>query len=208
VRSVGAWHQRGLFFLIEGTIQPRWHDGTCEAIVVTRSALLVWGYSMTRFIWALSLVFGVAAIDANAQARSYAVSNIAACNTVTTLPNGGYVYKNSAPLRAGGSGTPLVGYRREPTLLMKKREASGSASIFDSQGTKIGSCPLTSAHGFAGGRFRCTMQTTSLRRRAVQNTGSPQIFFLVNARKKICVSVPESGRCYGSSKGLCNQVLK
>ena len=118
----------------------------------------------------------------------------------------GTVYKNSAPLRSGGVGTPLIGYRKEPSLLMSRRYTTSGTSIYDSNGAKIGSCPWATAHGFAGGRFRCTMQTASLRGSAVRNTKKPNVFFKVNS--KTCVEVPDAGRCYGSSKGLCNQLIK
>lgn len=116
------------------------------------------------------------------------------------------IYKQSAPLRSGGVGTPLVGYRKEPTLIYNKRNFSGStATIYDSQGNSIARCPHTSAHGHAG-RARCTVQTTTVRRAAVRRTGSPTIYFKVSGR--LCVKVPDAGRCVGSVKGLCNQLIK
>lgn len=118
----------------------------------------------------------------------------------------GTVYKNSAPLRSGGVGTPLIGYRKEPSLLMSRRYTTSGTSIYDSKGNKIGSCPWASAHGFSGGRFRCTMQTSSLRKSAVRNTNKANVYFKVNS--KTCVEVTDAGRCYGSSKGLCNQLIK
>ncbi len=116
------------------------------------------------------------------------------------------IYKNSAPLRSGGIGTPIVGFRREPTLIMNRRFTTSGTSIFDSAGTRIGGCPWASAHGHAGGRFRCTMQTGSLRGAAVRNTRKANVFFKVNG--STCVEVPDAGRCYGSVKGLCNQLIR
>lgn len=116
------------------------------------------------------------------------------------------IYKQSAPLRSGGVGTPLIGYRKEPTLIYNKRNFSGgSATIYDSQGNSIVRCPHTSAHGHAG-RARCTVQTTTVRRAAVKKTGSPTIYFKVSGR--LCVKVADAGRCYGSVKGLCSQLIK
>lgn len=128
------------------------------------------------------------------------------CKNITNLPNGGYIYKNSAPMRSGGIGTPIIGFRREPTLILNVRTASTSGTtIYNKKGRKIGSCPWTTAHGHAGGRYRCTMQTASLRRAAVRTTRKPVVFFTLRGRS--CVRVPDAGRCYGSVKGLCNQTI-
>ena len=127
-------------------------------------------------------------------------------NTILVGGASGTVYKNSAPLRSGGVGTPLIGYRKEPSLLMSRRYTTSGTSIYDNAGNRIGSCPWASAHGFSGGRFRCTMQTASLRRAAVKNTKKANVYFKVNS--KTCVEVTDAGRCYGSSKGLCNQLIK
>jgi len=152
---------------------------------------------MIKALFSLSMLLFVA-VDAHAQ--------IAACTSVTELPDSDFIYKNSAPLRAGGPGTPLVGYRKEPTLIMEKKLTRSSTKIYDSEGTQIGRCPWASAHGAAGGRFRCTKKTASIRRAAVKNTGSPTIFFTTKGTN--CVEVPDAGKCYGSSKGLCNQTIK
>ena len=119
----------------------------------------------------------------------------------------GFIYKNSAPLRSGGVGTALVGYRREPTLICMTRGVCGkSTRIYDSAGTVIGSCPWASAHDAPGGRFRCTMKTANLRKKAVQNTGEPDIYFRLLSDN--CAHIPDAGRCYGSVKGLCGQLIK
>lgn len=137
-------------------------------------------------------------------ARKGSVGSFAACSTIYTLPHSSFVYKNSAPVR--GSSGAIIYFRREPTLIMKTRFSGGSTTIYASNGVAIGSCPKTSAHGFAGGRMRCTMQTASLRRSAVSKSGSPAALFTLGGGK--CAKVPDAGRCYGSSKGLCNQILK
>lgn len=137
-------------------------------------------------------------------ARGGRVGAFAACSTTYTLPHSSFIYKNSAPLR--GSSGAIIGFRREPTLIMKTRFSGGSTTVYASNGVKIGSCPKTSAHGFAGGRMRCTMQTASLRRSAVSASGSPAALFTLGGGK--CAKVPDAGRCYGSVKGLCNQILR
>ncbi len=118
------------------------------------------------------------------------------------------IYKNSAPVRASSAHTaPIIGYRREPTLIMGRNNSTkGTKPVYDSSGKQIGSCPWASAIGFAGGRFRCTMQTSSLRRAAVRNTNNPAAYFKINS--SLCIKVADAGKCYGSSKGLCNQTLK
>lgn len=128
------------------------------------------------------------------------------CKKITTLPNRGFIYKNSAPLRSGGIGTPLIGYRKEPTLIGNVSLNRSGAIIYSSNGSKLGRCPWTSAHGHAGGRYRCTMGTASLRKRAISRTGSPIVLFRLNG--KSCAKVPDAGKCYGSSKGLCNTTIK
>ena len=126
-----------------------------------------------------------------------------ACKSVLTLPNGAFIYKNSAPLRSGGVGTPIVGFRVEPTLIGVRFGLSrGGTSIYAENGKKIGSCPWTSAHDASGGRYRCTMNTGSLRRAASANGGTQGYFTVSGGR---CVKVPHLGKCYGSSKGLCNR---
>ena len=132
------------------------------------------------------------------------------CRTKQTVPsNGKYIYKNSAPLRSGGPGGTLIGFRREPTLIMNRNVSKRrSAKILNRRGKQIGSCPWASAIGHAGGRFRCTMQTASLRRKAIKTSGSAQIYFVVNSSKKLCAKITDAGRCYGSVKGLCNQLIK
>ncbi len=124
--------------------------------------------------------------------------------TVITLPSGGLIYKNAAPVRAGGSGTPLVGYRKEPTLIFSSLANGrlGTTTIYDSEGTRLIRCPKTSAHGFAG-RYRCTNNTPKMCAKARRNTDSKAVFFKVDTNRY--VKVPNSGRCYGSTKGLCNQ---
>ena len=132
-------------------------------------------------------------------------SNI--CKKILSVQSRDFIYKNSAPLRSGGVGTPLIGYRNEPTLIMYKRFGSGGTTIYSKNYQKIGSCPWASAHGAAGGRFRCTMNTGGLRRSAVSKSrGSATILFTLPG--KTCVSVPDAGRCYGSVKGRCNQLIK
>ena len=167
---------------------------------------------MRRFFIVLVVLANLYTADADAATRNRkALLNKRAlasvCPKVLTVGSAsGTVYKNSAPLRSGGVGTPLVGYRKEPSLLMSRRYTTSGTSIYDSAGNKIGSCPWADAHGFSGGRFRCTMQTSSLRGAAVRNTKKANVYFKVNS--KTCVDVTDAGRCYGSSKGLCNQLLK
>jgi hypothetical protein len=153
---------------------------------------------------ALASILGVS----NAQAQSMRARSLAQiCPTSQDVGSqSSTIYKQSAPLRSGGVGTSLVGFRNEPTLIYNKRNFSGSvATIYDSAGNSIARCPHTSAHGHAG-RARCTVQTSTVRRAAIRKTGSPTIYFKVSGR--LCVKVPDAGRCVGSVKGRCNQLIK
>jgi hypothetical protein len=141
-------------------------------------------------------------------ALANAQTPIASCTTVETLPSKNFIYKNAAPLRAGGPGTTLVGFRKQPTLIMNKSYTRGATKIYDSQDNLLATCPWAEAHGHAGGRFRCTNSTIAMKRRAIKNTGSPTVYFVVNPRTKLCAEVPDSGKCYGSVKGLCTTNLK
>jgi hypothetical protein len=129
------------------------------------------------------------------------------CGRITEAGNASStIYKQSAPLRSGGIGTPIVGFRQEPTLIMNRNISSrGTKPIYDSKGNRLATCPWASAHGHSGGRFRCTVQTSSLRRAAIRNTKSPSIFF--NVTGKSCVRVPDAGRCVGSVKGQCDRLI-
>ena len=131
----------------------------------------------------------------------------AVCGRVTDAGNASStIYKQSAPLRSGGVGTPIVGFRQEPTLIMNRNISSrGTKPIYDSKGNRLATCPWATAIGHAGGRFRCTIQTSTLRRAAIRNTKSPTIFF--NVTGKSCVRVPDAGRCVGSVKGQCDRLI-
>lgn len=160
----------------------------------------------------LAMILCISITDANAATtKSNAKYNKKVqglCRNVTEVTSGGlFIYKNSAPLRSGGVGTPLVGYRKEPTLIMNRNVSSrGTSNVYDHSGNRIGSCPWASAEGHSGGRYRCTMQTSSLRRTAVKNTRKASVLIKINS--STCVNVPDAGRCYGSVKGLCNQTIK
>lgn len=113
------------------------------------------------------------------------------------------IYKAAAPLRTtSGPGGSIIGFRKEPTLIFNARNNwQKTFTIYDSAGTSIGRCPWATAIGHAGGRARCTMNTLALRRTAVRNTRSPNVYFLI--RQNTCVKIPDPARCYGSVKGLC-----
>ncbi len=128
------------------------------------------------------------------------------CSSVITLPNSKFIWKNSAPVR-GGRDEHIIGYRVQPTLIMYSAAMSsrGGTKIYDLAGNLIGTCPWASADGAAGGRFRCTMNTRNLRRAAIRNTKNPAV--LIVYKGSACVKVPDAGRCFGSVKGPCNQLL-
>lgn len=158
---------------------------------------------MKKILQALSVTLATISFGVAAQAQT-----IASCSTVETVRSKNFIYKNAAPLRSGGPGTPLVGFRRQPTLIMNKSYTRSSTRVYDSQDNLLVTCPWATAHGHAGGRFRCTNSTALMRRQAIKKTGSPAVFFVTNPRTKSCVLVPDAGRCYGSVKGECNKLIK
>ena len=149
-----------------------------------------------------SLVLG-----SSAEAERKARSLTKVCTSIKNVGSASStIYKNSAPLRSGGVGTPLIGYRKEPSLIMLRNISSRTTKpIYDSLGNRLATCPWASAHDAAGGRFRCTVQTSSLRRAAIRNTRKSTIYFNVSGKQ--CIKVEDAGRCYGSVKGLCNQLI-
>ena len=158
---------------------------------------------MKKIVRALSVTLATLSFGVASQAQT-----IASCTTVESLPSTNFIYKNSAPIRSGGIGTPLVGFRREPTLIMNKSYTRSATKVYDSQDNLLVTCPWADAHGHSGGRFRCTNSTAIMRRRAVKNTGSPTVYFVMNPRTKSCARVPDAGRCYGSVKGECTKLIK
>ncbi len=133
-------------------------------------------------------------------------TNIEPCENVVKI-NHNFIYKNSAPLRAGGEGTPLLGYEEVPTLIMKKDVSNkGLARVFDTTGNLITKCGWRTATGFPGGRFKCASNTRGMRKAAIKKSGTPAAFFKINRRT--CIRIPDIGKCYGSVKGKCNQILK
>jgi hypothetical protein len=84
--------------------------------------------------------------------------------------------------------------------------SSSTSNVVDGKGNVLARCPWATAHGHGGGRQRCTALTASVRQAAIRNTGSPTIYFKVNACDH--VKIPDAGRCYGSVKGLCNGLIQ
>jgi hypothetical protein len=158
---------------------------------------------MKKILVALSATLATLSFGVAAQAQT-----IASCETVEKLPTSNFIYKNAAPLRSGGPGTPLVGFRKQPTLIMNRFYNRTGTRIYDSQDNLLATCPWASANGHAGGRFRCTNSTIQMRRQAIKNTGSPAVFFVTVPRNRTCAYVPDAGRCYGSRKGFCDKTLK
>ena len=134
-------------------------------------------------------------------------TEVPGCNVIANASERRFIYKQSAPLRASGIGTPIIGFRKEPTLIMNTDISSkGIISILDGKGASIARCPWASASGHAGGRARCSVQTSAVRQAAIKNTGSPTIYFKVSP--ELCVRVPDAGRCVNSVKGLCTDLIE
>ena len=157
---------------------------------------------MFNKLFACFFVVGIclSSLDASAASKR-SIDQV--CGNVEEFSTSKFVYKNSAPLR--NSRGVMIGLRYEPTLIGKARVLASSTTIYSSNGTKIGTCPWTTAHGFAGGRYRCTMQTSSLVRAAKKASGSPTVYFKLKGNS--CVKVTHAGACYGSVKGGCNRTI-
>jgi hypothetical protein len=79
-----------------------------------------------RHIAFLLAVVGVVGTSGSAHAQGRAKSLDQICPKVQAAGSeSSTIYKQSAPLRSGGVGTPLIGYRKEPTLIFNKRNFSG-----------------------------------------------------------------------------------
>lgn len=135
-------------------------------------------------------------------------SGVKGCEQILQVEgNRDFIYKQSAPIRQAAAGSPITGFRQEPTLIMNVNISSkGRIPILDSNGDQIVSCPWATADGHRGGRARCTAKTPDVRRKAIANTGSPSILFKVNATQ--CVLVPDAGRCVNSTKGQCDRLIQ
>lgn len=157
---------------------------------------------MRKLIVAILGVFTLS-VAGNSLLTNNAFAAPSACKGGVLNISSGFIYKHSAPLRRGGPGTPLVGFRKEPTIVGVSQALSRSGtSIYDSKGNSIGRCPWSDAHDSRGGRYRCTMNTSNLKRQAQKKGGSPGAYFTLPGKK--CVFVPNLGQCYGSSKGDCD----
>ena len=159
---------------------------------------------MLKGLFGLFVALGVCAVSfMSTDAQAASKRGIDQVCKVQPFNTGTFVYKNSAPLR--NSRGVMIGLRWEPTLIAKKAVLSSSTTIYSQSGKKIGSCPWASAHGFAGGRYRCTMSTSSLVRAAKSSGGSPSVYFKL--RGNACVKVNHAGQCAGSNKGGCNRIV-
>jgi hypothetical protein len=82
-----------------------------------------------------------------------------------------------------------------------------SATLIDAKGGKLTTCgPKPCRDCSQGFRYVCTTGggTNALAKRAKKNGGSYTVYYKVGSQ---CVTIPDIGRCKGSVKGLCNQVL-
>jgi hypothetical protein len=134
-------------------------------------------------------------------------TGVKGCDEILQItPDKNFIYKQSAPIRESAIGSPIIGFRQEPTLIMNEDISSkGQIPVLDSSGKQLFTCPWATATGHKGGRARCTVKTSDVRRKAIANTGSPSILFKVNPNQ--CVLVPDAGRCVNSVKGQCDRLI-
>jgi hypothetical protein len=135
------------------------------------------------------------------------------CSQVQELGNN--QYKTNSPIRAqfGNNASPIVRFALNPTIIFVVGNPAklSRALVYDKAGNL-----LTSGNRLgcdAPGRGTCNSRykgfetggqdTRSIRRKAIQNTRSPEIFWKVS--NKMCVRVPDAGRCYNVQvRELCD----
>ena len=131
---------------------------------------------------------------------------VTGCSTVRAL--GSDVYKNSKPHRACSAINCAIDYfERFPSLLVNTRGTprKGAAVLINSNGKSLMSCAqLPCRDCRTGARYVCRGNTNAIAKRAKSTAGSYTVFYKLGS---YCVRIPDVGRCVGSVKGLCNQVL-
>jgi hypothetical protein len=114
-------------------------------------------------------------------------------------------YKNNQVQRAGGVGTPLAGFLRQPTIIATQGRNPfqlSRATIYDSNGKLV--CSSSTRQGCAVNRGECLARykfpcsTTAIRR--VTRDGA-----FVKVSNNMCVKIPNAGKCYNVKvRDLCD----
>jgi hypothetical protein len=159
---------------------------------------------MKKIFLALTLVLSTAALSAHAQLS-------AVCPTVVDINNSSTIgatvqYKNNQVQRAGGVGTPLAGFLRQPTIIATQGRNPfklSRATVYNSSGKVVCSsanrqgCATTRGECLARYKFNCG--TTALRK-ATTRGGA-----YVKVATNLCINVPNPGKCYNVKvRDLCD----
>lgn len=157
----------------------------------------------------LKKIFALAAVVMTTVAAApNAFAAPAGCTSVVTYP--AFIYKQSKPVRASSAITaPIIYFERSPSLLVNtpRIPRRPSATLIDSNGNYLTTCGIRDCRDCRQGfRYVCGYGggTNNLARKAKSKTGNYRVYYRVN---NVCAEIQDIGRCYGSVKGLCNQVL-
>jgi hypothetical protein len=114
-------------------------------------------------------------------------------------------YKNNQVQRAGGVGTPLAGFLRQPTIIATQGRNPfqlSRATIYDSNGKLV--CSSSTRQGCAVNRGECLARykfpcSTTAIRRATRDGA------FVKVSNNMCVKIPNAGKCYNVKvRDLCD----
>lgn len=119
-------------------------------------------------------------------------------------------YKTNSPIRArnGDNSSGIVRFALNPTIIFIRGNPAklGRAAVYDKKGNfltsgmKLG-CDAK-GRGVCNSRYKgsesAPNDTRSIRRRAIANTKSPEIFWKVSPN--LCIRIADAGRCYNVKK--------
>jgi hypothetical protein len=146
-------------------------------------------------------------LDAHAAGRALR-GTVSGCSTIRGL--GADIYKNSKPVRACSAiNCPIAYFERSPSLLVNTRGTPRvfAATLIDAKGGTLATCGQKACRDCSQG-FRYVCQngggTNAIAGNAKKRAGSYKVYYKVGSQ---CVEIPDVGKCKGSVKGLCNQLL-
>lgn len=158
---------------------------------------------MKKFVLCLFAVLGMGVGLAEAQLSAVCptVYNINERSSIGALIQ----YKNNQVQRAGGVGTTLTGFVRQPTIIATQGRNPfklARATIYNSKGKAICSssarqgCSVSRGECLARYKFLCS--TTAIRRATSEGA-------FIKVADNMCVRVPNAGKCYNVKvRDLCD----
>ena len=142
------------------------------------------------------------------------------CGTVKEL--GACQYKSNSPVRSCSALTcPIARFALNPTIIFTNEVGAcgnqaklGSANIYDKAGNLL--CAGAQRLGCAAKRGTCLSRykadetacnTRVVVKKAIRNTGSPEIFWKV--AQGTCFRVPDAGKCYNvKAREVCLKTIR